>query len=384
MGFKEVTTLFIIAACIFLFKPNLSRGETLSYITLSSFCLQNHIEYKYNINYSFIELSKMTNSLRIYLTLPYIVHGGNVIYMKEILKINSKGDIELPPDYTGQIDRVLNKATPEKEATNLKPLPLSNETIKKDDLTKKSNYNIQGNEKGFSPIDTIIIDPGHGGKDPGGLGVNGIKEKEIVLAVSRLLYQFLKKDGKLGLIFTRKGDEYVTLKERTDITDKLLKKGKNPVFISIHGNISLNRNIKGVEIYSLSDRATDEEALSVEMIENAGFSKSDIDKTEGFYFIITDLLKDAVRRQSEQLAKEIGNYMHKTTSAEIRGIKKANFYVLKYSSLPSVLVEIGFLSQSQEAKKLLNREYQNKIALGISNGIIAFIHKYNETRGFTQ
>ena len=216
------------------------------------------------------------------------------------------------------------------------------------------------------------------------MGINGIKEKEIVLSISKMLYGFLKNNENLKIVFTRKDDRYVTLKERTDISSSLIRKKYNPIFISIHGNISLNKNVDGIEVYSLSDKASDDEALSVEMIENAGFSKKDVEKTEELYSIINDLLKDGIRRQSEQLARDLGESVTTESGAILRGVKNANFYVLKYNSLPSVLVEVGFLSHVNESQKLMDKNYQKKIAEGLYNGISSFLEKYNNSRGFTR
>ncbi len=338
--------------------------------------------------------------------------------------MNRQGELEIPQDMAALIQKILGIETnfqksPADEkfidiykylsnTNNQQPVQSGNEsntqnnsvrgsnslgTLSKDDQKVKKDYNIidtnkaktyyQDNDR-FIPINAIVIDPGHGGKDPGGLGINGIKEKEIVLSVSRYLYNLLKKNDKVKVIFTRKDDRYVTLKERTDLCSQLLKKNYNPVFVSIHGNISLNKNIDGIEVYSLSDKASDEEALSVEIIENAGFSKSDVRKTEQLYLIINDLLKDGIRRQSEELAGSISASVVNETSATLRGVKNANFYVLKYNSLPSVLVEIGFLSNPAESQKLMDKNYQKKIALGLYNGIIKFLQNYNDSRGYTR
>lgn len=361
----------------------------LQYLTadtsLSVLCSRLKIGAKYNINYGFVDLSGSGRSVRIYLALPYIVTGGSIYYMNTVPAINRKGEIELSQDYEDKITELFNltnKTVPaQTPAFSSRPAQSSSaQTGEKGDQAVKTNYNVYSGGNGFSPIDMVLIDPGHGGKDPGGIGSEGIKEKEVVLSVARMAGQYLKSNLNIPVEFTRKGDFYVSLKDRTQSATAFLKKGKNPIFVSIHGNISFNNSVKGLEVYSLSDRATDNEALAVETVENAGYSKTDIDRTENLDFIISDLLKDTIRRQSEDLSGEIGRYISKSGLTEFRGNKKANFYVLKYSYMPSVLVEIGYLSNPPEAKNLSNRDYQKKIAKEIAMGINSYIVKYNKMR----
>ncbi len=375
MEFKKLIISLLASASVFLIRPGLMADTAISLL-----CTKLNAESKYNITYGYVDMTRQGLSVRVYLALPYIVTGGSIYYMNTIPSINKKGEIELPGEYVAKISELFSASNSVLE--NISSSSISSaSTNEKGDLGYKTNYNIMNEEKGFFPIDLVIIDPGHGGKDPGGIGSEGVKEKEIVLSVANMAGQFIKKDWNIPVVFTRKGDNYVSLKDRTEITSMLLKKGKNPIFVSIHGNISFNKNVKGLEVYSLSDRATDNEALAVEMVENAGYSRSDIEKTENLNFIITDLLKDSIRRNSEDLSKEIGYFISKSGLTELRGNKKANFYVLKYNSIPSVLIEIGYLSNTDEARNLINREYQKKIAREIARGINAFISKYNKTRG---
>jgi len=386
MAFKKIILIFLV-----IFSGLLHSVEERRYYSLSYLCRRNNYSLRYNIAFGYIDISNQRGSLRLYFNMPYIVSAGNVYYMKENIRFNSSGDVEIPEEYRIRIEKILGGKVESKgeiisvysndiniKSTNIR----SAETSKVGSgFSMESKAQVQDK---FLPVDTIIIDPGHGGKDPGGLGVGGIKEKEIVLSISRMLWQLLKKQNNLKVVLTRSSDRFVTLKERIDIANNLLKNGRVPIFISIHGNISLNKNIEGIEIYSLSDMASDADALSVEVMENAGFSKKDIERTEALYQILNDLLKDGIRRHSEILAGDIASSLKKTTWAEIRGVKKANFYVLKYNNMPAVLVEVGFLSHKAEAKKLLSRDYQLKIAGGIYRALIDFVTTYNKTRGFSK
>ncbi|MGA2142824.1 MAG: N-acetylmuramoyl-L-alanine amidase [Brevinematales bacterium] len=382
MEFKKL----IICGLFALYTAFLPLQHLTADTPLSALCSRLKIGAKYNINYGFVDLSGSDRSVRIYLALPYIVAGGSIYYMNTVPSIDRKGEIELSQDYEDKITELFNSTnksvhSPSSSYASHPVQSSSAQTSEKGDQAVKTNYNVYSGGNGFSPIDMVLIDPGHGGKDPGGIGSEGIKEKEVVLSVARMTGLLLKSNLNIPVEFTRKGDIYVSLKDRTQSATAFLKRGKNPIFVSIHGNISFNNNVRGLEVYSLSDRATDNEALAVETVENAGYSKTDIDRTENLNFIISDLLKDTIRRQSEDLSGEIGRFISKSGLTEFRGNKKANFYVLKYSYMPSVLVEIGYLSNPAEARNLNNRDYQKKIAKEIAMGINSYIVKYNKMRG---
>jgi N-acetylmuramoyl-L-alanine amidase len=382
---------------------------------------------------SYIDITHGSNSVRLYLSMPYLVEAGSIYYLPDQPGLSAKGEVELSPLTASKILDLIDgnntrptpsnsssvssssltapalqnpasraassaaapKAGSVSSVTIVKKEPAASSRkaemkssvadvkVEKNDRPVKRDYNNAWKDD-FIPVDSIVIDPGHGGKDPGALGIGGIKEKEIVLTIAQDVFQELRKNGKEKIYFTRKDDRYVTLKERTDKTSSLIRKGLNPIFVSIHGNISLNRNTDGLEVYSLSDKASDAEALTVEMAENAGFSRNDVEKTRSLSLIINDMLKDGIRRQSEELSKSIATELNKEAGTPIRGIKKANFYVLKYNSLPAVLVEVGFMSNPDEAKKLMDPDYQKKAAKGIAEGIRDFLENYNKSRGFTK
>lgn len=235
----------------------------------------------------------------------------------------------------------------------------------------------------FEPIDAIILDAGHGGKDPGGSS-NGIQEKRLVLTMVKKIHTLLRKNNrKLKIYVTRKNDSFVSLEDRVSKTARWSSK-RNVLFVSIHGNISLRPSIFGFEIYTLSDRASDTEALATERLENAGFSPEDIVQTDTIYSLLADLIRDGTRKESEWLAQYIYEDTLKTSGVFGRGLKRANFFVLKYNTVPSVLLEIGYMSNKAEAEKLKSEEYQNKLAIGIYKGIIRYIQEYNKSEGFTK
>lgn len=385
---KRVGALFLLCAAL------LFSGAAPAFVPLYDFCRTHRFLVKFDLNHGFFTVSALESqpyrSVQVYLSMPYLVSGGEVFYLSSTVRVSEKGEVELPPEYAEKIRLLLKPpALPAPVQTNLpvlvatntnRPQALQSPTNEKDDKIQNPVYN---KEVPFRPIDAIIIDAGHGGKDPGGLGVDGVKEKEIVYSIARMLEGYLKQDKRFRVFLTRKGDYFVTLEDRTRLSSEWAKT-YNPIFVSIHGNISFVKSTEGVEVYFLSDKASDEEALNVERMENAGFSRADIEKTEALYQIIADLVKDGVRMESSMLSAEIHDAVVRQTGAPGRGVKKAPFYVLKYNPVPATLVEVGFLSHKKESKKLKTREYQRQIALGLYRGISRFVEKYNQTRGFSK
>lgn len=235
----------------------------------------------------------------------------------------------------------------------------------------------------FVPIDAIVLDAGHGGKDPGGIA-NAIEEKRLVLTLVKKIHALFRSNDKdLSIYVTRKSDNFVSLEERVSKTARWSTK-KNILFVSVHGNIAFNKKVEGLEIYTLSDKASDPEALEVERLENAGFTVEDIRQTDTLYSILADLVRDSTRKQSEWLARYVYDDMLRSGPVLGRGLKKANFFVLKYNTVPSILIEVGYMSSPSESRKLKSEDYQNNLAEGIFKGVSRFIEEYNKTEGFTR
>ncbi|MCX7678764.1 MAG: N-acetylmuramoyl-L-alanine amidase [Spirochaetes bacterium] len=243
-------------------------------------------------------------------------------------------------------------------------------------------------QKNTEKIAFIVIDPGHGGKDPGAIGF-GIMEKNITIGVSRYLFDFLKKRMKdMSIKLTRKGDIFVELSKRTEMANRLLKNGKNGIFISIHVNASLSPKIAGFETYYLSPNPTNEEARTTATIENNVIvmeSNHSHKKYDDIEYIEALMLNSQIQKESILLANYVQKYLAKTVAeSDSRGVKKADFYVLRGSLMPAVLVEIGYISNKSEAKMLQKNEYRKKIAEGIGRGIVQFINDYNNSKmGFS-
>ncbi len=216
----------------------------------------------------------------------------------------------------------------------------------------------------------VVIDPGHGGRDPGAPGaLPGVYEKDVVLGLSKTLAKKIERDLGLEVIMTRTTDTYLTLEERTAIANT----HKADLFISVHANASRNQSAHGIETYFLN-LTTDEDSIAVAARENAT-SKKNISELQE---ILNDLMQNAKINESSRLATYVQRGMYGKTSAHYnpvadKGVKQAPFYVLLGAQMPSVLIEAGFLSNPRECRRLMDEQYQRTIANGIVDGIRSFI-----------
>ncbi len=221
-------------------------------------------------------------------------------------------------------------------------------------------------------ISTIVIDPGHGGKDPG-CTYNGLKEKDIVLDISKSLRDLLKRTHpNIKVYMTRETDVFIPLEERTAIANKY----KADLFVSVHINAARNSAAQGVETYVLNV-TNDKSALEVAAFENQATTKSMSD-LQG---ILKDIMTNSKLEESLRLAGSAQNNMVgtlKLSKKEDLGVKQAPFYVLVGAKMPAILVEAGFLSNSADAKKLATQSHRNDVAQGIHKGLAEYMSKYNK------
>jgi N-acetylmuramoyl-L-alanine amidase len=221
-------------------------------------------------------------------------------------------------------------------------------------------------------IDTIVLDAGHGGKDPGTIGKNGTKEKTIVLDIVKRTGRLLTKNTNMKVIYTRDEDVFIPLWQRTKIANE--KKGK--IFISVHANGNRNRRAYGYETYLLRPGKT-QDAIDVAARENAAIKYEE--SRNGKYKELTDegqilatMAQSMFMKESESLAAQIQQELEKEIKSQSRGVKQAGFYVLIGASMPNVLLEVGFLTNPEEEKKLRTKNYRQKIANAVYRAIIEF------------
>lgn len=235
-------------------------------------------------------------------------------------------------------------------------------------------------------IKVIVIDAGHGGKDPGAIGQKGLREKKVVLSVALKLRDYLNNRLKnVKIVMTRNNDTFIPLTKRAKIANQYIKKDNTGLFISIHANASMNKKSKGTETFVLSPVASDDEARAVAAMEN-GMIETKKRKVEPITKILTGMISYENIRESIQLAKliEEGYRTHLKAPARKKPVKKALFYVLEGTLMPAVLTEIGFITNKKEEKLLRSSAYQKKIAESIGKGMIKFIKWYDANNGFIQ
>ena len=216
-------------------------------------------------------------------------------------------------------------------------------------------------------IQTVIVDPGHGGKDPGAIGVGGIREKDVNLKLARLLGKRLEREG-FRVVYTRDTDRTLSLEERTVIAEA----SRGDLFVSVHANASRRKKTRGIEIYYL-DKNHERHSLNVAAREN-GVPRSEVDSLQR---TLAKLRVSEASRHSGRLARAVHDELAPQLSKKYRGmtdhgVKKGPFYVLFLSSMPSILLETGFLTNKQDAKLLRSNRYLEMVAERVALGLVRY------------
>ncbi len=217
---------------------------------------------------------------------------------------------------------------------------------------------------------TIVIDPGHGGKDPGALGTGTLREKGIVLSISGKLREVLTAKG-YTVLMTRETDHFIPLKKRTEFAIQ----HKADLFLSVHANGSEISRANGIETYYLNITSTDDAAEKVAARENidSGYSIQELET------LLEGLIRESKSEDSKRLAQSVQQALVQSTGAADRGVKHARFVVLIGTKVPAILIETGFVSNAVEGQKLATSAYQYKVATAIAEGIDRFLGKTGET-----
>ncbi len=223
----------------------------------------------------------------------------------------------------------------------------------------------------------IVIDAGHGGKDPGAIGYGGIREKDINLAIALKVAQYLRRDGRFKVVLTRKGDYFVELYKRAEIA----LRNRADLFISIHSDAAPRKNprAKGTQVFALSyERAVEKKRQILRSRRYAKLVLGDAAniKSRVVKRVLADLAIDVTLKESVYFAKILSRELKSVIGKDVyfKGINRAGFAVLKTPGIPSVLVETGFITNPSEAKKLKNPEFQRKIAWSIYRAIVRYFY----------
>lgn len=340
-----------------------TTGETITLDTLARHLAAREIHHPLKDK---IELRLDHNRRIIFTIFSPIVVVNQVAYRLPHPVMPAPGRILIPIAVT----RVLARSVPEIAELSTSSTERPPETVDEfGPLPEPDRDSLQA----VLAIKRIIIDAGHGGKDPGAVGYRGLKEKTITLGVARELEQLVKSDTALTAVMTRSNDRFISLGRRA----RIAREGGGDVFISLHCNASKRKAADGLEVYFLSEAKT-EAAAAVAARENAVIDyeekgeTADIEEITG---IRLTLLTSQFLIESQELAGSLRASMSKAfDGVPDRGVKQANFHVMRgtMGSMPSVLIEMGFVTNPSEAKRMKASRYQKNMAKAIYDGLIRF------------
>jgi N-acetylmuramoyl-L-alanine amidase len=228
-----------------------------------------------------------------------------------------------------------------------------------------------------SRLDTVVIDPGHGGKDPGAVA-NGLQEKHIVLDVARKLGSYIETRLGLEVVYTRSDDRFIPLKER----GRLANRAGGDLFISLHANAFRSSSVNGTETYFLGPSKTDA-ARRVMRTENSVVREYEsnparYEQYDAEAFVKGELFLSSNMQFSEDFASIVQQQFKDRVQRRSRGVRQAGFYVLWGASMPAVLVELGYLTNPREARYLNSDRGQTYLASGIFRAVRAYKNEYNK------
>ncbi len=305
------------------------------------------------------------------------IYGGKIDSSALYTKYNNGLIAEVVPSQVSaelaQIGFLLRDEAIEKQLIlqNTNQILVSIKTKK--DLSKEIAKNLE-REKRKWMIDRIVIDPGHGGKDPGAIGRYGTKEKDVVLAIALYLKEMLEEELGIQVLMTREDDRFLELNQRTEFANRNQAK----LFISIHANSNRNRRINGVSTYFLGPENT-KEAREVASLENSVIEL----ENESMYadlsqekYILSAIAQNVYNKESQYLADIVQREISRECNLRDLGVRQAGFYVLWGASMPNILVETAFISNQKEEKLLRSSSFQKKQAQAIYRSIKEFKKRY--------
>ncbi len=221
---------------------------------------------------------------------------------------------------------------------------------------------------------TVVLDPGHGGIDKGAVGSTGLEEKALVLSIARTIRRFLSRDRRFRVILTRDGDRYIRLRKRYE----LARKRRAGLFVSIHANANPFARYRGLSVHTLSARASDRLAARLAERENRSDAAAGLD-LGGAGRSVSSILMDLVKRETRAGSARISSLIVRSARNRVRLLRKpqrsANFAVLRAPDVPSVLVELGFLTNPRDEQLLRSPKYRKRVAAVLARAIARFFRE---------
>ncbi|MDX1975822.1 MAG: N-acetylmuramoyl-L-alanine amidase [Rickettsiales bacterium] len=244
-------------------------------------------------------------------------------------------------------------------------------------IEKKEEKPKKAKNKNTKPL--IVIDPGHGGIDPGAIGPDGTQEKHITLDFSKVLKEYLLKTGRYRVILTRENDRFIMLRKRVEVA----RKAKADLFISIHADSALDDEARGLSVYTLSEKASDQEAAALAARENKADILAGVNLTTESQDV-ADILISLAQRETNNRSATVAITFVDNLENKIKLLPNshrfAGFAVLKAPDIPSILIETGFISHPKEEQLLKTRAYKEKVASGLVAGIDEFFRQERQNR----
>ena len=224
----------------------------------------------------------------------------------------------------------------------------------------------------------VMIDPGHGGKDPGAVGKGKTREKDVVLSISKKLYKLLKTDPRIRPYLTRNRDVFLRLYRRTQIA----RSKEADLFVSVHADAARRRSARGASVYAVSTRgSSSSHARWLADRENAADLKGGVEisgRDPGVQDVLLSMSRGAVQEYSLHAGEYMVNSLGRVGKMHSKRVERAGFAVLKSPDIPSILVETGFISNAHEEKLLRSSKHQNRVALALRSGIRNYFKKMPE------
>ncbi|MFH1074878.1 MAG: N-acetylmuramoyl-L-alanine amidase [Candidatus Firestonebacteria bacterium] len=349
----------------------LSRGFD-TYYHLRGLCAAYKISFSYVPAKKRVLMSKGINSMRltvgaeprlkehsIYSNKKYFLSAAGLNYvfsglMKGSVELDKRSKV-LQVKYEGELKTI-------KEDKGQQTVKVNTENIRTIPLLKGEKFKVE----------RIVIDAGHGGKDPGAVGKNGLQEKAVTLDIALKTAELIRGKLKKEVVLTRDRDVYISLQERIAIANR----NKGDIFISIHINANTDREAEGAEIYIYDSEASDKKSSRLAIRENMDFVK-----TGGIKSILSELSSKSDDYLSILLAGNILDNIVSSVDVESRNknmILRAPFYVIAHANMPAVLVEVAFITNNDDEKKLKENDFKNGVAKAICQGVEDFINATNE------
>lgn len=355
--FWILTSFFFLSISLYSESVRLQTTGRNQYIAIEDLSeIFPELQVTYHNAILITEISGNKNKIRVRSGSSFYSLGDNIVKIP-LKTIHSRGKNYLPPDIVESI------------LVNLIPYEVFYQYRENQLILEVQSKNAGS---GFLPIRAVVIDAGHGGKDPGTSDSKGNQEKEIVLKVALGLKKMLRKEyPEMVIYLTRDKDFFVPLEDRSLIANRLLKDTKEAIFISLHCNASLSNKPSGYEIYFLSQTATTEQARELAIQENKILTSN---YKQPIPSIQAGMMSSLVQRRSKNFADLLDIEFNQAIGSLIpsRGVKKADFSVLRGSLMPAVLIEMGYLSHPKEAIYLNSTKVQNRIIKSIVKGIKAY------------